>query len=93
MASVCPITPPASFREARPVGAELEFHGDAGDHAHGEIDGEDLRPEARRAIVVLVAGAQRHGFQNHDQQRQAHGQLRKEVMKGDGESEMQPMDR
>ena len=43
--------------KARPVGAELEFHGDAGDHAHGEIDGEDLRPEARGVVVVLVAGA------------------------------------
>ena len=32
--------------EARPVGAELKFHRDAGHHAHGEIDGEDFRPRS-----------------------------------------------
>jgi hypothetical protein len=36
------------FRKARPVGAELKLHGDAGDHAHGEVDGED-RAQKRAA--------------------------------------------
>ena len=80
------------LRKARPIGAELEFHGDAGDHAHGEVDGEDSRPEARRAIVVFVARAQRQRLQHYQQQRQSHGQLRKDVVEGDGESEMQPVD-
>src|ERR1035441_7045078 len=43
------------FGEARPVGAELEFHGDAGDYTHGEIDGEDPGPETRRAMIVIAA--------------------------------------
>ena len=77
------------FGETRPVGPELKFHGDAGDHAHGEIDGEYFCPEAGRAVVVLVAGAQGHGLEHQDQQREAHGQLRKEVVEGDGECEMQ----
>ena len=34
--------------EPRPVRAELEFHGDAGHHAHGEVDGEDLAPRSAR---------------------------------------------
>jgi hypothetical protein len=34
-------------RELRPVGAELELHGNAGDDAEQEVDGEDLGPEAR----------------------------------------------
>ena len=50
MARGCPITPPVSCGEAGPVGAELELHGDAGDHAHEEIDGEDLSPEARGVV-------------------------------------------
>ncbi len=32
-------------REMAPVRAELIGHDDAGDDAHGEVDGEDLRPE------------------------------------------------
>ena len=81
------------FGEARPVGAELEFHGDAGDHAHGEIDGEDSGPEARGLMIMFVAGAQRHGLEHHDQQRQPHGQLRKQVVKCDGEGEVQTVKR
>jgi len=65
------------FGEARPIGPELKFHGDAGDHAHDEIDGEYLRPEPGRAVVAIMAGAQGHGLENQDQQCQPHGQLRK----------------
>ena len=87
------MTPPAALREARPVGAELEFHGDAGDHAHGEIDGEDFGPEARRVMVVFVAGAQRHGLEHEDQERQPHGQLRKQIVKGNREGEVEAVKR
>ena len=48
------ITPPEYLGELRPVGAELELHGDAGDDAEDEVDGEDLGPEARGAVVALV---------------------------------------
>ena len=41
-------------RELRPVGAELEFHGNAGDDAEEEVDGEDFRPEARGLVVAVV---------------------------------------
>ena len=44
-------------------------------------------------VVMLVAGAQRHGLQNHEQQRQPHGQLRKDVVERYGKSEMQPVNR
>ena len=33
------------IRIPAPVGAELERHDDAGDHAHAEREGEDLYPE------------------------------------------------
>jgi hypothetical protein len=41
---------------------------------------------------MLVAGTQRHGLEHDEQQCQAHGQLRKDVVERDGESEMQPVD-
>ena len=37
--------------EARPVGAELELHRDAGDDADGEVEPEDARPEAGDVVV------------------------------------------
>jgi ABC-type Zn2+ transport system substrate-binding protein/surface adhesin len=42
------------LHEARPVGAELEGHGDARDDAHGEAEREDLHPEpvGRHPLVV-----------------------------------------
>ena len=40
---------------------------------------------------MLVAGAQRHRLQNHDQQRQPHGELRKQVVKGDGKGKVDPV--
>ena len=79
-------------REARPVGAEFELHGNAGDHAEDEVDGEDASPEARRAIPCFAAGAQGHGFEHDDEKAQAHGELGKQIMEGDGESEVQPVD-
>jgi hypothetical protein len=81
--------PSGRFGEAGPVGPELKLHGDAGDHAHGEIDRKYFCPEPGRAVVMLVSSAHGHGLEHQDQQRQPHGQLRKEVMKGDGECKMQ----
>ncbi len=63
-----------------------------GDHAHHEIDGENLGPESRAAVVVLIPRAQRHSFQDDQQQRQPHRQLRKDVMKSNRESELKAID-
>jgi hypothetical protein len=71
-----------------PVGSELKLHGDAGDHAHGEVDAENLCPETGGAVVVLVARAQGHRLQDHDQQRQPHRQLREQIVIRDREGEM-----
>ena len=56
MARNWPITRTGHFRESRPVGAELKLHRNSSHHTHGEIDGEDLGPEARRAIEMFVLG-------------------------------------
>ena len=77
--------------ERGPVGAELKFHGYAGDYAQTKIDGENPRPELRTAIVMRVAGAQGFGLQVDEQKREAHGELRENVVEGDGEAEVEPI--
>ena len=78
-------------REMRPVGTELEFHGNAGDDAEDEADAEDLRPEARRGVIAFVVLPQTNRLQRHHQRGQAHGELREEVVEGSGKCEVQPM--
>ena len=60
-----------AFHEARPVGAELEAHDDARDHAQCKGQGKDLGPE----IVGLFPGqvARLHKPQAEEQQKPAHG--------------------
>jgi hypothetical protein len=79
-------------REARPVGAELELHGDAGDHAEDEVDSEDAAPEACCTVPLLAAGFESDGLEHHDQKRQAHGELRKQIVECDGKGKVQAMD-
>ncbi len=78
--------------EGGPVGAELELHGDAGDDAHGEVDAEDFDPEARGFVVVRGAGAEGDGFEDEDEEGEAHRQLREDVVEGDGEGELETVD-
>ena len=43
--------------------------------------------------MLFIAGAQRHGLEDDNQERQSHGQLRKDVVKRDGERELKAVDR
>ena len=54
-----------------PVHAELELLDDAGDHAHGEVDQEELAPELGHPQVAVVAGADPGRLHARDQQREA----------------------
>ncbi len=54
--------PPGRLGKLGPVGAELELHRDARHHAHPEVDGEDLSPEPRTAIVVLIPRTDRQSL-------------------------------
>src|SRR5581483_5398636 len=80
---------PRRAREARPVRPELKLHRDAGDDSHREVDREDPAPEARGRIVPRLAGAQRRRLEEHDEEREPHRELREEVVKGDGEGEVE----
>jgi hypothetical protein len=42
---------------------------------------------------VFVTGAKEFGFKINQEQGEAHGQLRKNIVKGYGEGEMEPMHR
>ncbi len=79
------------LRKRSPVRAELKFHGNASDHAEGEINTEDAGPESRSAIVMLVARAQCFGLQIDEQQREAHRELGKYVVERDGEGKVKAM--
>src|SRR5712692_6704070 len=83
---------PGGAGKLGPVGAELEFHRDACDHAQDKVNTEDPRPEARSAVVVVVVGAQCYGFQDDNQESEPHGELRKQIMERDGESELKAVD-
>src|SRR5439155_21427852 len=72
------------FGEALPVGAELELHRDAGDDAGAEIQSENADPEPRRRVLAAQA-------QEEDEQREPHRELRKQVVVGDGEAELEAM--
>ena len=57
-------------RVGRPVGAELELHGQPGSHAEREVDREQLAPEVRHLTVDRSAGDNIHrldGRQQHAQ--------------------------
>ena len=75
-------------REARPVGPELKLHRNARHHSDGEIEPEDFGPEARGLVKSLITGPQRAPLPVYQEPRQAHGELRKEIMVRDRECEL-----
>src|ERR1035438_97922 len=78
-------------RKVRPVRAKLKLHGDSGDYAQHKVDAENPRPETRRLVVGLVVAAQAKRLKHDDQRRQTPRELRKEIVEGNGECEMNAM--
>ncbi|MNR06066.1 hypothetical protein D3C85_1221270 [compost metagenome] len=74
--------------EGAPVGAELVGHDQAGDHAHAEVDGKDLRPEVIEVAVDLLPGLQPQPFQHREVAGQANGDGREDDVEGHGEGEL-----
>ena len=72
----------------RPVGAELEFHHDAGGHAQREDDAEYLGPEFGLLVVELVFCFQPEAFQCHQYHPQADGHRREDVVEHDGDGKL-----
>src|SRR5581483_111718 len=59
---------------------------------HDEIDAEDFCPEARRMIIGFVSSTERHALQHHNQRRQTHGQLWKQIVECNGEGKVETVD-
>src|SRR5262249_10640636 len=76
-------------REPAPVGPELKLHRDAGDDADREVEAEQPRPEPRGVGMRRVAAAERSPLEIDDEPRQAHRQLREEIVIRDREAELQ----
>src|SRR5208282_809109 len=82
-----------SSRKLRPVRPELKFHRNSRYHSQREADSKNAPPETGRAIVQIVAGSQRERLQDEDQQGKAHRELRKNVVKRNGEGKVQAVHR
>src|SRR5262249_41472713 len=81
---------PHIFRVGGPVGAELEFHDDAGGDADAEDECEDADPETDRHFIDGFAGLQVKAFEDDDHQTQSDTQRGIDIMEADGESELDP---
>src|SRR5205085_10368181 len=73
----------------RPVGAELKLHRNSGNNTYGKIESENLCPESNGFIIPFISSSQRTPFPIDQKPCQAHGELREEIMIGDGKSELQ----
>ena len=72
-----------------PIGAKLELHHNAGRHADGERQRENLHPELRHLEVKRVARLEPERFDEDDDDAQTNAQRRIDIMKCDGERKLQ----
>ncbi len=75
-------------REAAPVGAELVGQHDPRHHAHGEAHGEDLGPEARQAMEMVLARDSPAYEEGRDERRETDREAREDDVEGDREREL-----
>ena len=78
-------------RKARPVGAELKLHRNAGDHAEDEVDGEQTAEQPSGLRVPAPRAADRQNLADDDQRGEPHRQLREQIVKRRGEREVEPV--
>jgi hypothetical protein len=78
------------LREAAPVRAALVGHRNPRHDPHREGDGEDLRPEAREPMEVLLPGEPPAHEKRSDEGRQSDGEGREDDVETDGEGELDP---
>src|SRR5262249_653979 len=66
--------------KVRPIRAKLKLHGNAGDDSHSEVESENLGPKSNGLIVLLTPSTEGTPFPIDEEPRQAHGELRKEIV-------------
>src|SRR5207244_2317397 len=70
---------------------ELEFQRDSGDDAERETEGENLGPEPRHLLIMVIAGHESTCPEVEEQQSQSHGQLGKEVVERHRDGKLKPI--
>ncbi len=75
---------------AAPVHPELELLDDAGHHADGEVDQEQLPEEPGEPQVLLLAGPVPGGLEPGDREREADGQRDEQEVVDGGDPELPP---
>jgi hypothetical protein len=75
-----PYDPTGKGREGGPVRTKLKLEGNTGYHANGEVQREDLGPEASGDRVPLVAPHEVKRLEHDDQRRQPHREDGEQVM-------------
>jgi hypothetical protein len=79
---------PDESRVVGPVHPELELLHDAGDHAHGEVDQEDLPEEVRELEVVRLARPVPRGLEDRGARDEPDGEGHEEEVVDRGEPEL-----
>ena len=81
-------------RVVGPVGAELELQGDAGGHAHGEVDAEQDAPELGHALPDLATGHHVDRLHDREHEHQAERQRHEQevIQRGQGELQARKID-
>ena len=77
-------------RVVGPVGAELEFHGDAGGDAHDEVDAEQDAPEFHHVAPDSAPGGDVDGLHYDQQNREPEGERHEQEVVQGGEAELHP---
>ncbi len=73
----------------RPVGAELELHGEPGRHADGEVDAEQLAPELGHLLIDVLAGDDIDRLHRGEEHREAERERHEEEVIERGQRELQ----
>jgi hypothetical protein len=81
---------PGAVGKHRPVGAELVGHGEPGDDAHAEGDGEDGLPIVEEPQIERLAAPEVQEIQHREVAREPDREGGKDDVKGDCEGELQP---
>ena len=76
-------------RVVGPVRAELEFHGDTGSNAHGEVNREELAPESGHVFIDFFPRDHIAAFHGHEDHGKSESERDEEVVVKSRDSELQ----
>ena len=93
MASVWPITPPANREKCDQLVPNWNSIGMPVTTPNHKIDAKNLCPKTCRLVVHGIVAPQADSFKHDDQQSEAHGELRKKIMKSCGKGKVKTVNK